>query len=356
MSLGQCNPQSKMMWHTDRIQQWLKTGNPDPLIFEIDPSNKCNQDCPWCSFSRLRSESKSMMCYETARALLYYLERLGVKAINWTGGGEPLMNPRIVEMIEYANMCHLDQGMFTNGLLLNARKANHIIKNLDWIRFSVDGYDEKSYSRNHGTSEGAFNTVIDNIKYACTINNRCTIGFGYIMTKDNYDGAGQITEIAKKCGVDYIQFKPVVHRKPKEQLSPDIVDFMYETAMRCKKYETNNFKVMVTKYRFDDLKSPETNYGRCYKKCLSHHFQGAVGADGKVYLCDHHKGEKEYELGDLQINTMEEIWCSDKRKNVIEWLDTTDLSQCMDCCRNHELNKLLWHIANKDEGMHPNHI
>lgn len=297
------------------------------------------------------------MCYETMRKLLWSLKEMGVKAINWTGGGEPLVNKKTIDAIVLARLMGFDQGIFTNGLLLKKEVADLMAPRMTWVRFSVDGYDEESYAHSHGTSEKSFNIVISNLKYLCSIKKRCTVGVGFVMTEENYSGAGELARIAKQSGADYIQFKPVGMRKGTPQVKPEVIKSMFDHAMRVKDmYEDDNFSVVVTKYRFDDLMDEDNNYGRFYSKCHSHHFQGAVGADSKVYLCDHHKGEKEYELGDLNENTLEEIWKSDKRKEVIRRLDETDLSQCMDCCRNHELNKFLWQINNPKRELHPNHI
>lgn len=357
MALGQCNPQSKILWHLDRVAEWQATGSTSPIIFEIDPSNKCNQDCPWCTFSKLRSENKDVLCWEVMKRLLDQLKEMGVKAVNWTGGGEPLMNPHTMEGIKYAHLIGLDQGIFTNGALITPEKALVMANLMTWIRISLDGYDEESYAYSHGTSEKSFHKVIENIKLLTAVKNRCTVGVGFIIHEKNYEGILKVAQLAKDCGVDYIQFKPEVRRPGQKQIDATFLTEKVAPLLRAaSKLSDEKFNVMVTKYRFDDVVSRETNYGRNYKKCLSHHFQGAIGADSKVYICDHHKGEKEYELGDLKINSMQEIWKSDKRQKVIEWLDSTDLSQCQSCCRNHETNKLLWHIQNKEKGMHPNHI
>ncbi len=357
MSLGQCNPQQKILWHLDRVVEWQKTGKTSPIIFEIDPSNRCNQDCPWCSFSKLRSESQAVMCLETIKSLLDNLKEMGVKAVNWTGGGEPLVNTATLDAVIYAKSLGFDQGIFTNGLLLNEKARSVLLKSLTWLRVSLDGYDEESYAKSHGTSIKSFNIVLNNIRQAALEKDRCTLGVGFIITPENYHGIEKVAYLAKDLGVDYIQFKPAIYRPGSKQMGIDLIeDEILPLLNRVKLLSNDKFNVMVTHYRFNDVMDVKGNYGRNYKKCLSHHFQGAVGADAKVYICDHHKGEKEYVLGDLTKNTMQEIWDSEQRKEVIKYLDSTDLSQCQSCCRNHELNKFLWVSQNPQISMHPNHI
>lgn len=357
LSLAQCNPQSKMLWHIDRVAEFIATGNTAPILFEIDPSNKCNHDCPWCSFSKLRSESQDMLCLESLTNILIDLKTFGVKAINYTGGGEPLMNPSTIKAIEQGYQLDLDQGIFTNGQLLTEKKADIMAKKMTWIRFSLDAGNAVDYARSHGTSEQSFYKVLDNLRYLCSIKNRCTVGVGFIITPENYHGILDAAFFAYDCGADYIQFKPEIRRPNQPQITREFYEEnILPQLRRAKNLQTDKFNVMITQYRFDDLFSPETNYGRAYKKCLSHNFQGAIGADGKVYVCDHHKGEKDYEIGDLKESSIEDIWYSVQRHQVINKLDQTDLSQCQVCCRNHEANKFLWHCLNKEESLHPNHI
>jgi radical SAM protein with 4Fe4S-binding SPASM domain len=357
MSLGQANPQAKILWHLDRVHQWNITGKVMPILFEIDPTNKCNHDCPWCSFASWRKENQDMLCIDTLKKLLLDMKNSGVKAINWTGGGEPLMNPAIMDAILYAKELGLDQGIFTNGALINDKKAEVLAKCMTWVRISLDAYDGKSYAISHGTTENAFQKTIDNITHLCTITPRATVGIGFVINEKNFEGIPAIARIASLTKADYIQFKPEIRRPGTPQVDPKFFfDRVYPLLDLASKYATDKFNVMITKYRFDDVLSPETNYGRKYNKCYSHHFQGAIAADGKAYICDHHKGEKEYEIGDIRKNSIKEIWDSKRRAEVIEWLDSTDLSQCQICCRNHELNKFLFHVKNIDERMHPNHV
>ena len=360
MSLGQCNPQSKLLWHVDRLYQFNETGTTKPILFEIDPSNKCNQDCPWCTFSRLRSENADIMCYQTLMKLVDDLADMGVQAINWSGGGEPTVNRHLADIVFYIrnNYKHIDQGIFTNGVLLNKKLGGFLSKHLTWIRISLDGYDKESYAKSHGTKESAFDVVVENARNIASINKkfRCTLGIGFIINEHNWQGIEKAVLLAKDIGADYIQLKPVVYRPNEKQLSREMLQKFYDISKDMVKHVDDNFNVMVTHYRFQDMLKDDQNYGRNYTKCLSHHFQGAVGADAKVYICDHHKGEKDYCLGNLKDKSLKEIWNSPRRFEVIENLNKTDLSQCQSCCRNHETNKFLWHMKNKKKELHPNHI
>ena len=42
------NPQAKVLLHFEKIEKFITTGNVDPILIEIDPSNACNHSCPFC--------------------------------------------------------------------------------------------------------------------------------------------------------------------------------------------------------------------------------------------------------------------------------------------------------------------
>jgi MoaA/NifB/PqqE/SkfB family radical SAM enzyme len=91
------DPQSKVIANLDFVLAFLKGGNPPPVLVEVDPSNTCNHACPFCISSYIHlPESKGLKTYDksilpekTLLALCKDFKDMGVKAVNWTGGGEP---------------------------------------------------------------------------------------------------------------------------------------------------------------------------------------------------------------------------------------------------------------------------
>tara|TARA_B100000989_G_scaffold296053_1_gene278427 strand:- start:379 stop:642 length:264 start_codon:yes stop_codon:yes gene_type:complete len=76
----------------------------------------------------------------TFEKLIKDLVKTDIKAINWTGGGEPTQNPFLGEGIKFIKKnSNVEMGMFTNGTLLERFDLFEIIVNsLKWIRISVD--------------------------------------------------------------------------------------------------------------------------------------------------------------------------------------------------------------------------
>src|SRR4030042_1929765 len=69
--------------------------------------------------------------------------------VNLFHRGEPLVNPRIVDMVKYANSKAIKTRIHTNGVLLNENLSREIIKaGLNLISFSFDGYTKDTYEKN----------------------------------------------------------------------------------------------------------------------------------------------------------------------------------------------------------------
>jgi radical SAM protein with 4Fe4S-binding SPASM domain len=79
-------------------------------------------------------------------------------------GGESLLHPDIIRMIEYAKSKNLRVILHTNATILTPEKSKGLIESgLDVISFSFDGYDKKTYERLRANAsfEVALNKIID---------------------------------------------------------------------------------------------------------------------------------------------------------------------------------------------------
>ena len=59
------NPQAKVLANSDRVMEFLETGNTAPVLVEIDPSNACNHGCFFCISSYIHlPESKDLETFD----------------------------------------------------------------------------------------------------------------------------------------------------------------------------------------------------------------------------------------------------------------------------------------------------
>lgn len=120
----------------DGLVDQIKKGYIPPVHISLCPTNKCNQNCSFCSYSE--RDRNLEMSYAQAINILETFKHLGTKAVDLTGGGEPLLYPWINEVIDYISTNDMQLSLTTNGLLL--RYIHDRISMFTWIRISVSDY------------------------------------------------------------------------------------------------------------------------------------------------------------------------------------------------------------------------
>ena len=148
------NPQSKIMANVDRVVEFVETGNTAPVLIEVDPSNACNHACSFCLSSYIHFDkykgtetfSRALMPRDMLMGLCKDFVDMGVRAVNWTGGGEPTLNKHLKEAIEYCGSHGIKMGIFTNGTLFDRWDMfDALVDNMTWVRISVDAGTKATY-------------------------------------------------------------------------------------------------------------------------------------------------------------------------------------------------------------------
>jgi GTP 3',8-cyclase len=373
------NPSEKVLCHLDTVDKYLKNQKYDPITIEIDPSNACNHSCPFCISGHLHLKkfqgtelfNRTMLSESVFQNLIEDLTKTNIKAINWTGGGEPTQNPYLGEAIKFIKKnSKIEMGMFSNGSLLERFNLFEIfVKSLEWIRISMDAGLSSSYDELRKTNKNNdFKTVMKNIKklieFKKKFNSKIVIGVGFVVTEENYKEIEIFAELFKDIEVDYCQFKPEIiqiERKNslgeekqniKMQISSDFwLNKVVSSLEKAKLILGNKFE--CNEYKLEDLIVDVKNYGRNYKECIGSQFQPCIGADGNVYVCTNHRGHKKYSYGSIIEKSFTKIWNDiESRKKIMDLINSKEkFSNCTQLCKPHESNKILWSIKKnmKDE-------
>ncbi len=111
----------------------------------------CNARCPNCPYTnsniRLTYKDTPIMSGETFKIIA---DQCGqYKAwLRISGGGEPMLHAKAVELFEYAKKVGAKVGLITNGSLFNEENSTRLLNaGIDMIEFSVDAGDPATYSR-----------------------------------------------------------------------------------------------------------------------------------------------------------------------------------------------------------------
>ncbi len=374
------NPFAKVLSHLDTVDKYLKNQKYDPITIEIDPSNSCNHSCPFCISGHLHLKkfkgtelfNRTMLSEPVFQNLIEDLTKTNIKAINWTGGGEPTQNPYLGRAISFIKKnSKIEMGMFTNGSLIERFDLFEIfVKSLEWIRISIDAGLPNTYNDLRKTNQNNdFKTVMKNIKklieFKKNFNSKIIIGIGFVVTEENYNEIEIFANLFKDMDVDYCQFKPEIiqierknslgnkEQKIKMQISSDFwLNKVVSSLEKAKVILGNKFE--CNEYKLEDLIVDSEKYGRNYKECIGSQFQPCIGADGNVYVCTNHRGHKKYSYGSIVEKSFSKIWNDiESRKKIMNIINKKEkFSNCTQLCKPHESNKILWSIKKnaKDKG------
>lgn len=138
-----------------------------PPCVQMEPTSVCNFRCVMCyqidkSFSSKSKGHMGMMTLDNFKMAIDELEG-NVEAISLASRGEPLLNPKMGEMLKYAGGKFLGLKMNTNASLLTEKRCHEILESgLNVLVFSADAAEKVQYEKIR--VNGKFEQVANNVK------------------------------------------------------------------------------------------------------------------------------------------------------------------------------------------------
>jgi MoaA/NifB/PqqE/SkfB family radical SAM enzyme len=138
-----------------------------PLSIDLETAALCNLACPFC-FRQWIATPDKIMDSELAFGLIDQAAELGVPSLKFNWRGEPMMHPKLPQLINYAKKKGILETLInTNATFLDQTAANKLIDaGLDTLIYSFDGGTEKTYlnMRPGRFKDNSFSEVYENIK------------------------------------------------------------------------------------------------------------------------------------------------------------------------------------------------
>ena len=327
-----------------------------PSVIRIDLTYRCNLKCKICfEFGENPQQTfKSGKDYENIpfEYLKTVIDEVSFfKPTFYLSGGEPLLYPGIIELLEYLQNKKLYCLINTNGVLLEKYARNLVKLGVDKIIVSIDG-PEEVHDLNRGKT---FKKIIEGIKIIKDIKKRENryfplIRINSLITPFNSEHLEDTVTMAEKLGIDSLTFqhpmfsneevrKGYVECVKDDKLNQiNILGFTYEggidtdsllrqiTNIKSKKIKIPvNFypdiKINEIKYYYSDL-----NY-KFENKCLSAWRKVIITPEGKIGPCVNHL------LDNISHKSFREIWNSSKYVTFRKNLKKNGLfPSCMRCC------------------------
>ena len=104
-----------------------------------------------------------MIIKEKMMEIIDDIIEMGVKAVTFSGGGDPFYYPHLVEAVRKLVQSPVKFASLHNGSRLQGELAELFAFYATWLRISIDGWDDKSYAEYRGVPMGEFSKVMSNL-------------------------------------------------------------------------------------------------------------------------------------------------------------------------------------------------
>jgi len=120
---------------------------PPPIRLWAESSSHCNLRCTMCPNRDTPPGEKRHMSFDLFRKIVDEARGF-VNDMYLHHRGEPLLNPRLFDMIRCAREAGIKTRFHTNGTLLDADRADRLLDaGPDLVSFSIDGFYKEGYER-----------------------------------------------------------------------------------------------------------------------------------------------------------------------------------------------------------------
>jgi len=125
----------KLIHHQEHLMKLERREPVSPIHLSVFPTNKCQLKCEYCCFKN-QERSDEELSFEDFRKSVNVLTKYGLKALELSGGGDPLLWNCFEEAVSYAHYNGLKLSLVTNGLELS-NISIPVLEKFSWIRVSI---------------------------------------------------------------------------------------------------------------------------------------------------------------------------------------------------------------------------
>ncbi len=311
----------KIFHYPDKLNSLSKESNTilPPVHIRLKPTNVCNHNCWYCAYHQDDFQlgqdmvMKDSIPEDKMMEIIDNISDMGVKAVTFSGGGEPLYYRHIDKTLKKLADNNISFAALTNGSYLKETTADLFAQYGTWLRISIDGWDDISYKKYRRCKDGEYSRVIENIRKFKQRKSACVLGISFILDKDNVKHIEKQMNLFKSIGVDSVKLSAVIvsnDSKENNRYHAPIFSQTKETIRKIKEeLECDDFEI------FDAYHELDENFSKDYSWCPYTQITPVIGADQNVYSCH----DKAYNfdsglLGSIKKQSFKDFWLSDKNK------------------------------------------
>ncbi|MFH1692106.1 MAG: radical SAM protein [Candidatus Omnitrophota bacterium] len=327
------------------VYRWPKAVKRGPLFVSWDLSHICNLRCIHCAVWKQKKEGLS---FGQKINIIRQLGRAGVFYLG-LGGGEPLLDEHLGDLIKEAKKWRMVVNVSTNGLLLEDKTPMLIDAGVDYVTISVDSH----LSSVHDAIRG-YPGLLEKVKKGISILKKDRQGKNPVIIIRTVVSNLNISHLDRhiqywESAADKIIFKPV---------SGNCIYYSVPESMRLCEQDKTKLDLAVKsimkratffeRYYYQKFSDAFFNPARLKQEfCCAGVSLANIDCQGNLHCC----GEQRFLLGNLRQTDFMTIWKNDRAR---EWRCSLKngkrLCYCWSDC--FMVNILLSHLFGRNIGCH----
>ncbi len=350
--MGSLYTKYKMFYFKDKIDSLpldVKKILP-PTHIRIKPTNMCNHRCTYCAYLvealQLGQDMvvKDFIPREKMLEIVDDIINMGVKAVTFSGGGEPFCYPYLLDTVKKLAASEVKFAALTNGSRVMGEISEVFAHSATWLRISMDGWDDVSYMKYRGVPDGEFTKILSNIVQFKKLKGKCHLGVSIIVDRDNVGHIFDLIKVLKNGRVDSVKLSPCIvsnSGQKNNEYHAEIFQAAKEQINRAQSVlGDKNFEI------FDSYHEQLSTFKKEYTWCPYLQILPVIGADLNVYSC-HDKAYNFAEglMGSIKDQRFRDFWFSDKSN----FFKINPSVLCDHHCVAHERNKVILDYLNVDK-------
>jgi radical SAM protein with 4Fe4S-binding SPASM domain len=284
---------------------------------------------------------------------------MGVKGIQFTGGGEPTIHKDFVFFMRTAQEMGFDTALVTNGSMLVKEEIREVALNTVWTRISIDAAHSRHYMEERGVKRQAWENMLEGARNLCqeaqNVENPPLIGAGFVVHPRNYTQIHDAVRLYYDVGFHNVRLGLMFNSEeeaPYKNIWPVIRSLCEDAVSEYDGKGDRNFRVLDrTQQRYNEFAQQEEG-AIDYEFCGFQNFTCYIGGDLNVYRCCMWAYHPHGLVGSIKDQTFKELWDSKEKKDNYANFNAKSCGKC----QFNKINKVIEGILNPAPEQHASFI
>lgn len=302
-----------------------------PHVLHVGVTTYCNLSCPACpTGTKALGRPAQHLDFDLYRRTVDELRDVLMLMMFWDWG-EPLMHPRVTEMVEYASRHDIMSVISTNGTVANSEQRLEalVAAQPSVLIVCVEGVDQGTHEKYR--AGGGLNKVLETARRLVRIREQLklsypAIEFRTLATRENEDQLPDLLRMAQDVGADLFAVKSL---RPYNYAGTSIDDEL----VPC--------KPNITRYVYSDRPAEGKRLDfvrRGALDCAKPHHSPTLNSDGNLAFCSYAKQPLEF-FGSLATQSFRSLWRSAYARDIRIRFASQLGSEACDTCYFRDVHK-----------------